>query len=296
MYGVTRCIYLQAWCDETLSNHTRIIPYPCTMPLINFALKDPTDILPWGTAPDTNIHWFGLTDGDYWLRVGDKTLYEYTTEFMKDWNFSRSQYTDYHIVRFLEDFTDLFSAIAESLPEDFYQLARSYDSLYEYIGKYRARLEQLPDAEDADLDTHYDKYEEITRWIHDRRLTSTHLKYGPAISFFRCNDKISIVWDSDHRNEKGIAVWTAGNGQIEMPYQLFVNEVKDWGERFFNSMEFQLEEAFLRDWGTTKIDKKRIKEEQAERRKKFLDDTNRLLIEPSKFADWSSLMALIKEM
>jgi len=265
------------------------------MPLINFVLKDPIDILPWGTEPDTNIHWFGLTDGDYWLYVGNKTLYEHTEEIMKAWNIGGGQYTDYNIVRFLEDFTELFSAIAESLPEDFYQLARSHDSLYEYIVKLQAWLKRLSDGEDTDLDPCYDKYEKITRWVHDRTLTSGHLKYGPAISFFRSNDRISIVWDSNHQDEKGIAVWTAGNGQIEMPYQLFVEEVKGWGERFFNSMESQIEKAFLEDWGTAKIDKKRIKEEQAERKKEFVLDTSQLLKTQQRTTDWSLVRDLLRE-
>ena len=96
-----------------------------------------------GPEPDTNIHWFGLTDGDYWLSVGNKTLYEYTEEIIRAWNIGGGKYTDYNIVRFLEDFTELFSAIGESLPEDFYQLARSHNSLYEYIVKLQAWLERI---------------------------------------------------------------------------------------------------------------------------------------------------------
>lgn len=265
------------------------------MPLINFVLKDPIDIFPWGTEPDTNIHWFGLTDGDYWLTVGDKTLYEHTREIMKTWNISGDRYNDYYIVRFLEDFTELFSVITESLPEDFYQLARSHDSLYEHIVKLQAWLEQLPDGEDADLDAYYDKYEKITQWIYNRTLTSGHLKYGPAISFFRFNDRITIVWNSGQQDEKGIAVWTAGNGQIEMPYQLFVNEVKGWGERFFNSMDSQIDKAFLKDWGTTKIDKNKIKDEQAKRKRKFGLDTNQLLVTHPKNTDWPLVRDLFRE-
>jgi hypothetical protein len=261
--------------------------------MINFALKDATDILPWGTEPDTNIHWFGLTDGYYWLSVGDKTLFECTKEVR---NMGASQYVDYNIVRFLEDFTELFSAIAESLPEDFYRLARSRDSLNECIVNLHAWLDQLPADEDANLDPFYDKYDEVLGWIHSRRLTSRHLKYGPQINFFRCNDKISIVWDSDYTDENGIAVWTAANGQVEMPYQLFVDEVKGWGERFFDSMQSQISKAIQKDWGTTKIDINRINEEQAERKKKFVTGTNQFLTTSQRNTDWSRVRQRIGEM
>jgi hypothetical protein len=122
------------------------------MPLINSALKDPGDILPWGTEPDTKMHWFGLTDGDYWLSVGGKTLFEYTNEIIQQWGTHHSHYTDYNIVRFLEDFSSLFAAIAETIPEELYRIAKSYVSLYDFYGNASIWLEQLEGSGKVDDD------------------------------------------------------------------------------------------------------------------------------------------------
>ena len=266
------------------------------MPFINFKLKEPTEIIPWGTEPNTRIHWFGLTDGSYWLRVGDKTLYQHTDEIMHSWDISGDPYTDYYIVRFLEDFTELFYAIVEPIPEDLYLIARSHFSLYDFYGKATIWLEKLQDNENVDIDLYYDKYDKIIEWIYSRTLTAMHLNSGPHISFFRCHDKISIVWNRHQLDESGLAIWTAGNGQIEMLFDDFIIEVKKWGELFFASMELQIEKAFEREWGNTEIDRVRIKEEQNERYQDFVDKVNVLTQTQYKSTDWSLVSSLIIEM
>jgi hypothetical protein len=266
------------------------------MPLINYALKDPADILPWGMEPNTNMHWFGLTDGQYWLSVGDKTLFEYTLEIAQQWGVPGLPYTDYFIVRFLEDFSNLFTVITESIPEEFYRIAKTHRSLYDFYGKASIWLDQFPDDEDADFDLYYDKYDKVIQWIYSRTLSSLHLNKGPYISFFRCQDRLSIVWQSNLQDESGTPVWTAGNGEIEMPYQLFIEEVRGWGRHFFNSMEDQIDRALHRDWGTTQLDKDRLKKEQEERRREFADDSNQLSTEPQNTTDWLLVKTLIREM
>jgi hypothetical protein len=266
------------------------------MPVINFKLKDPVEIIPWGIEPNTRMHWFGLTDGDYWLHLGDKTIYEHTNEIAVAWDISGTPYTDYYIVRFLEDFTEMFAAIGEPIPEELYQMTRSHFSLFDFYERATTWLEKLGDNETADINLYFDKYHKIIEWIYSRTLTAGHLKYGPKISFFRCNDKISIIWRCDHKDENDIPVWTAGNGEVEMLFDDFVREVKNWGELFFAAMEIQVGKAVEREWGNIEIDKARIKEEQNERNQDFIDKVNILTQTQHKSTDWSLVSSLIKEM
>jgi Family of unknown function (DUF5984) len=36
-------------------------------PLFNFELAPLERVQPWGKAGQQNLHWFGLTDGQYWI-------------------------------------------------------------------------------------------------------------------------------------------------------------------------------------------------------------------------------------
>jgi hypothetical protein len=264
------------------------------MPLINYFLKNPADIRPFGREPDTSMHWFGLTDGYYWLTVGDKTLFEYTDEINRQWGKNDLPYPDYNIVRLLEDLSELFAVIAESIPVELYQMAKSYDSLYDLYAKASRWLDQFED--EGDDEAHLDTYETTIRWLTSRRLDSGHLKQGPHISFFRCEDRLSIVWKCDLNNDDGIPVWTAGNGEIEIPYQQFVDEVKEWGMKFFNSMQDQVGKAVERDWGATQLDKARLIEEQKERITAFANEADKLLATPEKPTDWGLVRELIQQM
>ncbi len=35
------------------------------------------EVLPWGNPGELSLHWFGLTDGKYWIQAGDDALLEY---------------------------------------------------------------------------------------------------------------------------------------------------------------------------------------------------------------------------
>lgn len=260
------------------------------MALINFTLKHPDNIIPWGDSPDTSMHWFGLTDGEYWLDVNKATLYEYTKEVLKGDNDGR--YVDYQIVRLIEDFTGIFESIAEPVPDACYSIARNHYYLYRFYGAVQQYLDSLP--EDASKD--YDRYDKAIEWIYNRTLTASHLTGEPGISFFRNGHKMAIVWKADYVTENNIPVWTAQNGEIEMVYGVFIKEVEDFGERFFSAMDRQVRIAVEKDWGSTNINKERLVQEQEERRVAFQRKVAVLKGEPGRGTDWELVNTLVTEM
>ncbi|MBP1586649.1 MAG: hypothetical protein ILP17_13290, partial [Lachnospiraceae bacterium] len=156
---------------------------------INYVLKKPAMIVPWGNE-SKYLHWFGLTDGELWIEAGNSVVYEYL-EPHSDSLGKLVKYDDYQLSRFIEDLLNLTPFISESVPE----------SLYNVIGNlaadFRTLKDKYIDLSDDEFDAFYDEfYLPLSEWFYNRFLDSSHLICGPSIGFFRCGDKLKIIWDS----------------------------------------------------------------------------------------------------
>jgi hypothetical protein len=234
--------------------------------MINFQLADIDKVLPAGGEDGHHVSWFWLTDGMYWLTIGDQTIYEHSEELIASWGEEATKYCDYYIVRFLEDFTSIFGKIRESVPLKFYGLVDNLIQFRENTQKWAEVIDEDGDEVDEDF---VDKHEMLISWYLDRRVSAGHLVGGPKLVFVRHNDKIKIHIETEHVLENGMAKWSATNGVYEMDYLNFVAEVKDFGDRFFEAMDKQVELAIAKDWNDVKIDKERLVEEHAERKSEF---------------------------
>ncbi|SFW67917.1 DUF5984 family protein [Chitinophaga sancti] len=264
------------------------------MALINFRLKHPDLIVPWGDAPDTSMDWFGLTEGEYWLDLKKATLYEYTDEILRGDHDTR--YVEFQIARLIEDWTGIFASIAEAVPDGFYSIANSCSYLYRFYGAVQQLQDRLTADAAEDVQAKYDRYDKAIDWIYNRTLLAPHLTCAPGLSFFRNGDKLALVWKADHRVESNIPVWTAKNGEIELPYEVFVREMEEFGERFFSAMDEQVQLAVEKDWGNTKINSARLVKEQQERRAAFQKKVAVLKEEVMNPTDWKLVNAVITEM
>lgn len=256
---------------------------------INFALRDINDIVPWGEE-SPSLHWFGLTDADLWITAGEHTIYEYSDAARKFWDCD-VRYNDYQLSRFLEDFSMIFGAIAESIPEEFYEIAEEFPALAD-------RWEELhADDDDDAFDKWYfdDEYIPLTEWFGKREIDSGHLVGGPNIGFFRCGERIKLWWHSGYTLESGESIWTSPSGVLELPYGDFVSEVKRFFNEFFEKMDEQVDKALKKDWGRVALDKKRLAEENRERREGFEQKIS-LLKKATEATDWDKKLALYKKM
>ena len=228
----------------------------------HFKLIDFDKIVPTGQAPDLYLSWFWLTDGDLWLTFGDHTIYEYSEEAMAYFEDKPTPYSDYYIVRFLEDFTGVFEKASISIPYKFY-------SLTENLKQFKDDAQKWLDINDTDENEHsdfyFDEFDKLISWTYERLFDSAHLIGGPHLSFFRHNDKLRIVWETEHTLENGISLWTAKDGSYEMDFSDFVIQVKTFGDTFFKAMDKRIELTLVKDWGDIKIDKPRLVEEHNER-------------------------------
>lgn len=226
---------------------------------INFKLKTELDeIAPFGEKGRYSLSWFGLTDGLLWITAGDKTVYEYSDAARKAWG-GDTRYNDYYLSRFLEDFSENFEYIAQPISKELYDGVEGFEELSQNL------LENIPD-DDPEFDRLYDEYLAKREWFSNRRFDSGHLKGGPIIGCFRCEDMLKFYWNSGYTLESGESIWTSPRGSFEMPYCDFVTEVKRFFAEFHKEMDEQVNRALERAWGEVRVDKEYLVKENAERK------------------------------
>ena len=92
-----------------------------------FGLTPLARVLPWGgrePGQEPRLHWFGLTDGWYWIELGDgRELLRYSprtaARFRQEPGAVVSHpYVDYYVARFWEDLALLTPAVTQPVPAD----------------------------------------------------------------------------------------------------------------------------------------------------------------------------------
>ena len=258
---------------------------------INFILKPPAEIAPWGENGD-HLSWFGLTDSELWITVGEQTIYEYTDAACKEWNHD-IRHNDYYLSRFLEDFSRTFTYIRESVSREY------YDHIDEFVTETDNWQSMYLDDDSVDDDAFIifleDKFDPLTEWFYDRVFDSGHLTGGPLIGCFRCGEMIKIRWHSDFTLDNGENIWTAPSGDFEIPYVDFVSEVKRFFREFYAAMDKQVETALRMDWGKVRLDKTYLAKEHKERKDRF-SQAVALLDENVSVTDWNKVEEMFEIM
>ena len=102
--------------------------------------------------------------------------------------------------------------------------------------------------------------------------------------------------ETESQLENGIDIWTAKNGNVEFLFIDFLNQVKDFFEKFFEQMNKQVELALEKEWKDIQIDKEELIEEHKERKEKF-DSQLKLLEHKSRSeTDWNLVTNLYNRM
>ena len=138
-----------------------------------FRLAPLNVVRPWG-GDKPSLHWFGLTDGLFWIEAGDAELFRYSDalverETRRDPPYPVSVYEDYQVVRYWEDLLDLLPAIRSPLPADFAALVRDADRLSDFLNRATAWSDAAGDAENR-----WETYHEATGWWHGRQWDAGH--------------------------------------------------------------------------------------------------------------------------
>jgi hypothetical protein len=216
------------------------------MSLFEFKLKDLRDVLPWGEGPDQYLHWFGLTDGIYFLNVGNDQLFRASELILRYWSKQCNSidldqpYVDYQVVRLYEDLLDILPDVLDPVPAVVNTLIETSSAQMNWRSGFGWYFEA---DENDELD---DLYSQATEWWSFRKLSTLHLTQGPDIWFWRINDTIRIRWDNKQKDIDGIQPWTAISGQYDFTLAVFMQEVESFHSRLMNEMSNRID-VLLKD-------------------------------------------------
>ncbi len=231
--------------------------------LFDFHLINTQDIV------QTNLSWFWLTDGFYWMNVDGQKLFENSEEALRYWEKNGYTYPkhgyqkcmDYQVVRLWEDMIEILPTITQPVPEEFHQLfsqslaeiVANSDLFYNYVDSINAASEYTSNK----------KYFDKPFYLDDHHLSTMHVSLSPSIYFWRFldtnEDNMHIAWDFTQTIAiecgKEIPMWSAAKGRFKMPFESFMQEFNGFHQRLMDAMAIKIEEiennielqALLRD-------------------------------------------------
>jgi hypothetical protein len=211
------------------------------MSLFEFKLKNLSEVLPWGEEPDLYLHWFGLTDGIYYMNVGDEQLFRASTAVMEHWKKDyhninvNDVYVDYQVVRLYEDLLEKLIDMLQPVPSEIQQLIATQEKQEHWTTQLREIFESTDSEEIEDL------YSVATEWWnYHRNLSTMHLSEGPNIWIWNYGETIHIRWNNELKNVDGIQPWSTVRGDYTLPLEKFREEVTYFHERIMNEMAYRI--------------------------------------------------------
>ncbi|MEO3683480.1 DUF5984 family protein [Shewanella vesiculosa] len=201
------------------------------MTLFDFKLKPLTDIAPWGEEPNLSLHWYGLTDGIYFMNVGKDQLFRYSDEAVEYWKKEYSDFEvffDYQVARIYEDLLSILPDVLQPIPQCIYE----YISTVENQQTWSDKLAQIFD--ETDNESIEDTYYLASEWLFHRRLQG--MGGGPDIMLFRTGEKIHIRWDNESIRIDGFQAWSATRGEYQLTVDEFIDEVHSFHQRLIFDM------------------------------------------------------------
>lgn len=200
-------------------------------PLFQFELRPIDQVQPWGEPEDPNLHWFGLTDGQYWIQAGEHRLFEYSNAAQKQSGVHSN--CDYNVVRFYEDVIGLAPYALEPVPEEL----ERYVALDEAKpwNHYWTKWCESMDAKDASADF-TNLLDEAASWIGLRTLDSGYLNPSTNIVVWSNQASVHIQWDNRNKLLRDCQAWSAQFGSWQLPRAKFMDEVRSFHDRLMDQM------------------------------------------------------------
>ncbi|BDI34445.1 hypothetical protein CCAX7_64960 [Capsulimonas corticalis] len=223
--------------------------------LFNFRLKPTDKIAPWSTPSRNNslsLHWFGLTDGWFWIDIGGQQPFRYSQEILNHWaqepqaTISPLPFDDYQVTRYWEDLLELVPSILDPLPSDLATRVSDADAW----GQWRERAAEW--RETSEDETSWETYETALQWWFSRTWSNGHLRIPPKIWLWSTDDQVHIRWDCRDILQDGVLVWDAKHGEVAMPKRDFIHEVQSFGARLIDTMATRVDEI-KKHWARPEI-------------------------------------------
>jgi hypothetical protein len=196
--------------------------------LFDFDLRPLADIEPWGRPGKATLHWFGLTDGYYWMNVGSSRLFEYSEAARQ---LGTPQFCDYQVARLYEDVVDALANILEPVPSDL----RAYLS-GTGRGRTVACMTAWSEVQAKFDDAYWTTAEHAVTWIAQRNMSTAYLSPSVNLTMWSDDAAVHVEWDNRAKTYRGVPAWSATHGSFSVPRQQFAQGVRSFHERLMRAM------------------------------------------------------------
>jgi hypothetical protein len=215
---------------------------------IEFRMRALGEIAPWRDGDGSNPHlgWFGLTDGWYWIALGEVELFRYSQAVLSKWAqeagdemwFARTgglPYVDYHVAQLWDDLLAFLPDVLAPVPP---RLAQALESGAWGRWDYEAEVavEEAMRTQSLDRSEAISLLYEAGRWLGKRRVDSGYLVSGPNVHCWSDGAEVHIQWDNRDRTLYGLPAWEATTGQLAIPPAAFREAISDFNTRFMRRM------------------------------------------------------------
>lgn len=200
-----------------------------------FELYPLDEVSPWGGDRPT-LHWFGLTEGWYWLEIGGHQLLRRTR--LED------AYVDYYLARFWEDVIAVTPEVLEPVPADLQPFIASDPAQWAC-----APLDFVAAGDQdgpADIDPHAPDHPVVTAadWYGEHCLDLGYVRNPPILRLWRTvsgdRDEITVDW---RHNDDGEIGFTAGSAvRICVPTAAYLEAVHTLDRELMTAMLHRIEE------------------------------------------------------
>jgi hypothetical protein len=181
------------------------------MAIFHFRLREIDDVEPWVHGSTRRLHWFGLTDGHSWLRLGDVDIGALRPEIAPDpvW-----PYANYQVARVWEDVLKAASRGLTPVPSDVSaRVARDPVAFAEWLERRYAQIDA------AGGEDRWDGLEGFELW-RVRRLETTDALGGLDLLMSSTDDEVTL----SYRTRDPVRV--EAQGFVRSPRQDFIAELR----------------------------------------------------------------------
>ncbi|OKI22259.1 hypothetical protein A6A07_34270 [Streptomyces sp. CB03911] len=192
-----------------------------------FELRALADVGPWGGEHHRTLHWFGLTQGWYWIEAGGQELLRYSERTLRPWREESGgevrPYADYYVVRIWEDVLAILADALEPVPAD----------LVPFVS---GELSGHPLWDEEDLTP---EAEAAAEWHGHRSMYMGPLVNAPQLRWWRtvdeAGDRITLSWAHEPGHRIGFAASPAG--RLVLPTDDFLAAVAELDGALLAAME-----------------------------------------------------------
>ncbi|WP_422741156.1 DUF5984 family protein [Micromonospora sp. WMMD754] len=200
-----------------------------------FALCPLDEVSPWGGDRPT-LHWFGLTEGWYWLEAGGRELLRRTRHP------GPLPYVDHYLARLWEDVIALTPEVREPVPADLVSFIESRRGQwtrdpFEFEPEDHRTIGGDPDRPDHPAVT-------AAIWHGEHHLDLGYLRNPPRLRFWRTlrddRDEVTVDWRHEDDGEIGFSAGPAV--RLRVPTIAYLEAVHTLDRELMDAMGQRVEE------------------------------------------------------